>query len=410
MARRADGSSLPRQPSSTTAVNKFGPLPTIGPFFGAGRRRSAERSAAAQRRREGAATIAEMLVDGGLAPEDVYLTPAEVADTMLAFDGTGLRDELGRPRRTWAGYPDHAHTRKVRAGREYALFAEEHDVEQVIQVVIRPPESNFALGNLAAWHARHSDKLGEMLRYARKSRVPDFAWDLVSAEIENAGNGGWLSAGHFHLTTRGADDDAHGRIQTYFAARGWGYWFTPEDDEDAGRHPSALVQYQAKGLADAVDGGEGWRPDALAELRRQTRDLSLVRATGEFRRWKAKIAQSGMVAAEDENGRPILIPRRITGERPRRKLLQSASAIILRWCIHDFGDGLLRRALHVRGDARVTLPDLSVAFDLAHPTISQGSTATPESEPCGTAPPCPPPPSDPPRSGRSPPGDRGIPW
>ncbi len=351
-----------------------------------------------------------MLVEGGLAPDDVYLAPAGVTDTMLATDGTGLRDDLGRPRRTWAGYPDHAHTLKVRAGREYALFAEEHDVEQVIQVVIRPPESAFALGDLAAWHARHSDKLGEMLRYARKSRVPNFAWDLVSAEIENAGNGGWLIAGHFHLTTRGADDKAQGLVRDYFAARGWSYWFTPEDDEDAGRHPSALVQYQAKGLADAVDGGDGWRPDALAELRRQTRDLSLVRATGGFRRWKAKIAKSGLVAAEDENGRPILLPRRIAGERPRRKLLQSASAIILRWCIHDFGDGLFRRALQVRGDAQVTLADLSLAFDLGLPTISQGSTATPESDPCDIAPPCPPPPSDPPCNTPAPPGDGAIPW
>lgn len=81
--------------------------------------------------------IAELLVEGGLAPDEVYLTPAEVADTMLALDGSDLREVLGRPRRSWAGFPDHAHVLKTRIGREYSLFADAHGIEAVTQVVRR---------------------------------------------------------------------------------------------------------------------------------------------------------------------------------------------------------------------------------------------------------------------------------
>ncbi|MTJ81119.1 MAG: hypothetical protein F8N37_08880 [Telmatospirillum sp.] len=188
-------------------------LAPLGPFYGAGRKRTRDRSLAAQERREKAAVIAEMLVEGGLDPDEVYLAPAEVVDTVLAFDGSGLRDELGRPRRAWAGFADHAHVLKTCVGREYALFAEAHGIEAVTQVVIRPPCSTIALTELATWHGHVSEKLGEMLRYARRSRAPGFVWDLVSAEVQNVGQGGWRVDGHFHLTTRGADPEALGRVQ-----------------------------------------------------------------------------------------------------------------------------------------------------------------------------------------------------
>jgi len=348
-------------------------LATLGPFFGAGRRRTHDRSIAARQRREEAAALAEMLVEGGLEQDEVYLTPAVVADTMLALDGSELRDELGRPRRAWAGFPDHAHTLKTRAGREYALFAEARGIGAVTQVVIRPPNSIISLTSLATWHAHHSAILSEMLRYARRSRAPGFAWDLVSAEIRNAGRGGWVVDGHFHLTTRDADPAALGRVQEYFEARGWSFWFTPTDDDAAGEHPVALIQYQAKGLADALEDGEEWRPDALAELRRQTRCLALTRATGAFRRWKSEVRRAGLVAVEDKQGKPTLVPRRVLGKRFRRKLDESTSAIVLRLCIHDFGDGLFRRAIRVRGGAGTTLADVATAYDLDSLTYLKGT-------------------------------------
>ena len=411
MERRQDAPSSSRPPNSTNPVNNFTPQPSIGPFFGAGRRRSADRSAAARERREDAAEIAALLVEGGLAPDDVYLTAAEIGDTMLALDDSENRDWLGRPRRAWAGYPDHAHILKTKVGREYALFADANDIGQVIQVVIRPPESVYALTSLAARHAADSATLGEMLRYARNSRAPDFAWDVVSAEICNAGQGGWLVDGHFHLTTRGADSAALRAIQEYFEARGWAFWFTADDDEDAGRHPAALVQYQSKGLAAAVNGGNGWCPDALAELRRQTFGLAMTRATGAFRVWKAEVARAGLAAVEDSNGKPTLAPRRIVGARLRRKLRESTSIVALRLCVHDFGDGLFRRSIRVRGAATITLADVAAVYDLDHITLSKVNTATPESNPSRPPPAEVPPPSDPPDGIHSPTAWRDdIPW
>ena len=403
---------LPDPPGSFNPFNTQGVLPSLGPFHGAGRRRTLDRSVAAQERRDEAAIIAEMLVQGGLHPDDVYLTPEEVGETMLALDGSDLRDWLGRPRRAWAGYPDHAHVLKTRVGREYALFATAHGITRVNQVVIRPPVSTCRLASFADWHSYQSCILSEMLRYARKSRAPTLAWDLISAEITNVGEGGWIVDGHFHLTTRGADDDAFRRVQEYFEARGWTFWFTPADADNLSRHPAALTQYMGKGLAEAVvNTNNRWQPDALAELRRQTRHLALVRATGQFRRWKAEVVSNGLTAVEDHDGKPMLAPRRVIGERLLRKLRQSTSFIALRLCVHDFGDGLFRRSIRVRGSGQVTLDDVGTVYDLTQVTYSKGNTAILESDPLPpSASPCSPPP-DP--GGRSPPPsqrDDDVPW
>lgn len=398
------------QPNSPHLVNDFIAACSVGPFHGAGRRRGRDRSAAAQQRRTDAAAIAEMLVEGGLDPVEVYLTPDEIADTMLALDGSGLRDELGRPRRAWAGYPDHAHVLKTRAGREYALFAEEHDIDLVTQVVVRPPDAKISLSHLAAWHRHWSEVLGEMLRYVRRSRASELAWDVVSAEICNAGEGGWMVDGHFHVTVRNVDADALGRVQAYFEARGWTFWFTPENAEAAGEHPSALVQYQTKGLAAAVEDGEGWRPDALAELRRQTRNLAMTRASGKFREWKARVARAGLAAVEDQDGRPMLAVRRIIGDRPRRKPRSSASVsvIALRLCVHDYGDGLLRRSVRVRGDASATLVDVRAVYDLD--SLPKEDAAIPETTPTTPRSSDPSGASDPPSDGPPTSGSDDIPW
>ena len=357
-----------------------------------------------------AASIAEKLVEGGLDPDEVYLTPAEIADTMLALDGSDLRDELGRPRRAWSGYPDHAHVLKTRVGREYALFAEANGIHSVTQVVIRPPVSTFPLADLGDWHKRYSATLGEMLRYARRTRAPNFAWDLVSAEFRNVGEGGWSIDGHFHLTTRSATPVELDGVQRYFESRGWSFWFTPAEDAAAGEHPSALAQYQAKGLADALEGDEEWQPDAIAELRRQTWGLALTRATGAFRSWKAETARAGLTVVENEHGRPMLAPKRVLANRLRRKLGQSASAIALRLCIHDFGDGLFRRAIRVRGDAQVTLADIASAYHLDELTFYKGNTAIPEFSPPMLSPVTLSPASDPPCSRPPGQGDGDVPW
>ena len=75
------------------------------------------------------------MVEGGLHPAEVYLTDAEIGDTMFAMDYSGLHDFLGRPRRAWWGFADHAHTQKVQIGREYGCFTAQHGMDAVIQVV-----------------------------------------------------------------------------------------------------------------------------------------------------------------------------------------------------------------------------------------------------------------------------------
>lgn len=391
MARRQDTPSSRRQPSAPKSVNKFAPdasHPAIGPFYGDGRRRAPDLSRAARNRRDEADAVAAKMVEGGLHPAEVYLTDAEIGDTLFALDNSGLHDFLGRPRRAWWGFADHAHTQKVQIGREYGCFTAQRGIDTVIQVVIRPPEFETDLADLASWHCRYSEALGDKLRYARKTRAPGLRWDLVSAEVVNIGRGGWLLDGHFHLTTRGADDDELALIQAYFERRGWTFWFRDAEDEEAGEHPVALAQYQAKGLAAAIGDGDDWWPDALAELRRQTRNIAMTRATGEFREWKTENTTNGLTVVEDRDGKPVLAPRRTEAPRLRRKLQQSTAMVALRLCVHDFGDGLYRRAIRVRAPAGVSLAQVAAVYDLTD--LIKGSTAIPESHPQAVAPTIPP--------------------
>lgn len=375
MARWRDSQASDHQPSSTSPVNKFGIHPAIGPFHGAGRCRTLDRSIAARERRHDAATIAEMLFRGGLSADEVYRTPAEIKDSILAVDGSGLHDDLGRPRRAWAGFPDHAFTLKTKAGREYGLFAQTHGIDHVIQVVVRPPDSIIDLTDFAIRHSLDSKRLGGMLRHARKSRAPGFNWDIVSAEIKNVGNGGWTIDSHFHLTVRGVDADTLARIEKYFTACEWSFWFSSDDDDEE-RHPAALAQYQAKGLANAIGDGTDWFPEAMAELRRQTRNITMTRSTGAFRLWKSEIAKTALAVVEDRDGKPMMAQRRIVSERPRRLLQQSCSFIALRLCVHDFGDGLFRRAIRVRGGKRVSLAEVAAVYDLSY--LNEVNTAIPK--------------------------------
>ncbi len=56
---------------------------------------------------------------------------------------------------------------------------------------------------------------------------------------------------------------------------------------------------------------------------------------------------------------------RLIVSRFREKLRSSSCPQLLRLCVHDFGDGVLRPALLVRGIANVTFADVAEAYDIS---------------------------------------------
>jgi hypothetical protein len=359
--------------------SRFNHKPYQGPFVREGRTqdpRATEK--AAERRRQGDA-LARLLIQGRLADDEVYVAEDGSIDTMVALDGSSYKENLGRARRRWSGYPDHAYATKTALGRDICVFADTHGVGDVIQIVVRSPWHEVGLRHLHDWHGKESPRLADMLRYFRKKKAPSLEWLLVAAEVDKCDDGdGWLLDCHFHLTVVGVTDDELEAMQAYFRKRGWTFWFREEDDEAAGRHPAALVQYSAKGLAHALRNAAEWSPEALAELRRQTRNLAMIRATGRFRRWRGQVAVAKLVAAEDEDGKPELHARPTRCDRPRRLPGAATPAMVLRFLVHDFGDGLLRRAALVRGASSITLEDLQTAYDLRYAIAYKVNTAFPE--------------------------------
>lgn len=339
--------------------------PYAGPFAKEGRTRDPRKSKESAERRRLGQEVAQKLLKGGLTEQEVYITEKTKTRMMIALDGSSRRDNLGRARRQWSGYPDHAVAAKTAWGRDIALFADSKGINEVIQVVVRSPWSVVGLEHLHDWHAKESSRLSEMLRYCRKTRAPSLECLLIAGEVANFAEGGWLLDAHFHLTFAGVSDDELAIIRTYFEKRGWSFWFEAKDDSTAGRHPAALVQYSAKGLAHAIQNGPEWSPDALAELRRQTRRLAMIRATGRFRQWKGEVAADKLTVDENEDGVLELYERPRRRDFARRQPGTDIQARILRFCVHDFGDGVLRRAALVDAPPDTNLSDLKHAYDLS---------------------------------------------
>lgn len=339
--------------------------PYAGPFAKEGQARDPSKSKEAAERRKLGQDLALKLLKGGLVENEIYITENNKTRMMIALDGSSFRDNLGRARRQWSGYPDHAFAAKTAWGRDICLFADTHGIQDVVQVVVRSPWSVVGLEHLHDWHANESSRLSEMLRYCRKSRAPSLECLLIAVEVGNAGEGGWLLDAHFHLTVVGVTDEELAAVKTFFTKRGWTFWFEAKDDATVGRHPAALVQYSAKGLAHAIQDGPEWSPDALAELRRQTRRLAMVRATGRFRQWKGEVAAAKLTVEENEDGSPELYERPRRRDFARRQPGTDMQARILRFCVHDFGDGVLRRAALVDAPPDTTLSDLEHAYDLS---------------------------------------------
>ncbi len=421
--RRPESPSSARQSFLPQTVNEFATgFHTPFAFTGAGRRRGSALSAAAQERRTEAAITADLLLLGGLRDDEIHA--AIDGDTMLDLATCGaLRTYLGRPRRGWHGFADEAHRQKTQYGREYAAFCGQHGIAKAIQVVVRPPVSVVPINDLRTVHAQDSKRLGEKLRYGRKRIAPNLACDIVSAEVRALAPHGSEVDLHFHLAVRGTLEDCM-EIRRYFQAANWSWWDSLSGgSQETERYPGALAQYQSKGLAEAIrrasSSGAAFSPANLAELHRQTRRVAMTRATGSFRSWKGQLARDGMIVVEGDDGRISVRERRRlhTLARGRDQLFTSSGARLLRLALHDFGDGLMRPAIRVRGREDITFAEVAVTFDVidaieaARQALSMGNTAIPESSlrhrPQGLEHGQPRPPPDTPRHLQ---GDDGVPW
>ena len=389
--RRPEPTGFDRRTNLPQTVNNFGygahnPLA----FSGAGRRRDPTLSVAARDRRAEAERTADLLLAGGLRDDEVHA--AVDGDTVLDLATCGaLRDYLGRQRRRWHGFADEAHALKAKWGREYAAFCEQEGITRAIQVVIRPPVSVIPLPNLRATHARDSASLGDRLRYGRQTVAPALACDLISAEVLAMSQHGAEVDLHFHLAVRGSLGECE-LMRDYFQRSGWSWWDSlTGGSQEAERYPGALAQYESKSLAEAIRhayaGGATFSPENLAELHRQTRRVAMTRATGAFRNWKGQLARDGRVVVEDHTGRLTVRDRRrvTTLARLRERLFTTTGASLLRLTLHDFGDGVMRPAMRVRGQEGITFAEIAATFDVAdavaaarHALLVLENTAIPE--------------------------------
>ena len=413
--RRPEAATPVRPTNSAFAVNKFawcGSGFTSNEslsFHGAGRKRGGSHSAATRKRRGEADHTADWLLRGGLRDSEVYV--AEDGDTLLDLASCGvLREYVGRQRRRWSGFTDQAHALKAKWGREYAAFCDAQGIYKVIQVVVRAPVSVIALDCLRTMHARDSARLSDRLRYARKRIAPDLACDLIAAEVCSVSQQGAEVDLHFHLAIRASVNDCLA-MRRYFESSGWAWWDSSSSDSiDAERHPGALAQYASKSLAEAIRKASAsplsFSPQNLTELFKQTRHLTMTRACGAFRAWKGLLHSKGLVVVEDENGQTGTRQRRklCTLARMRDRLYTSTGARLLCLTLYDFGDGIMRPSMRVRGRPEISFEEVAATYEVADAVTaarlalsSLGSTAIPEST-SETASGLEQPPSDPPSS------------
>lgn len=159
-----------------------------------------------------------------------------------------------------------------------------------------------------------------------------------------------------------------------------------------GALPGALAQYQSKSLAETIRQadaeGAAFSPENLAELHRQTRRVAMTRATGGFRVWKGELARDRRVVVEDDTGRLTVRDRRPVSllGRLRERLFTTTGASLLRLTLHDFGDGVMRPVMRVRGREDISFAEIAATYAVTdavaaarHALLLLENTAIPES-------------------------------
>lgn len=309
--------------------------------------------------------LAALLIEGGLTDADVHAAPPDSDDQYVATDGEWT-ESLGRALRRHQMFPSQAYRAKVKHGLRYTAFAAENGIDAVRQVRVAAPVCSVPLTALRRIHAETSRRLADRLRYGIRRHAPGIAIDMIAAHIQRDGDGGVYL--HFHIVARGGTDQEWGALESYWIGgtgrpeTGW-LWWAARDDDLLDRHPAALVQYAAAGLAEELDGE--WLPEELAELWHQTRGVALIRPIGEYRRWLGHLDASGMtVKRHPEYGVVEIVPRRPAArvQRLREHLFANVGFSVLRHVVHDFGDGVPREAWHVRGRPGVTAADIRVVY------------------------------------------------
>ncbi|MDQ2106479.1 hypothetical protein, partial [Azospirillum isscasi] len=297
----------------------------------------------------------------------------------------------------------------------YTAFAGEHGICNVRQIRVAAPVCSVPLTALRRVHADTSRRLSERLRYGIARHAPGIFIDMIAAHIQRDGDDGRVYL-HFHLVGRGGTAEEWAALEAYWIGgtgrpeTGW-LWWTAQDDDRLGRHPAALVQYAAAGLAEELD--DEWTPEELVELWHQTRGVSLIRAVGAYRKWLGKLETDGLtVRRHREYGVAEIVPRRPTVrvERLREHLFANVGFSVLRRTVHDFGDGVLREAWHVRGRPGVTAAEIRAVYRDAEDTSTEGTAYPGMTAPTAPSPVPSPPDSVPPAPSPPQNDDDAVPW
>lgn len=336
----------------------------------------------ARQRREDDQRLAAMVVQGGIPEGEVYAARLGSEDQYVSRDGE-WSESIGRALRRHQMFPSQSRRAKVRHGLYYTVFAGEQGITAVRQIRVAAPVCSLPLDALRRVHGDTSRRMVERLRYGIRRYAPGISVDLIAAHIQRDSDGRVYL--HYHFVARGGTDEEWADLEAYWIGgtgrpeTGW-LWWAAGDSGRLDRHPAALVQYAAGGLAEELD--EDWTPEELAELWRQTRGVALVRATGEYRAWLGRLEADGMtVKRHPDHGAAQKVPRRpaVRVRRLREALFTSTGFRVVRLCRHDFGDGMRRETWHVRGRPDVTAEEIRAVY--VDPCSSTEGTPIPESPP-----------------------------
>lgn len=276
------GSRKTTGPSATVDNSSAATFAVSGPdagleaaFFGAGRRRSPEDSAAAAIRAEADQRTAEALASVGLCPwrSDDAFTCVD-----LATEGR-LASAPVRELRPWCVFGTVARRDAAQAAAELASFLASEDPEvrgsrDVVCLTLRRRSGGDVPTNeLAAHHKAFTEKLGRMTEYAQTWGGP---CTLLSSGVHHrmVGNGAFVDL-HGHMTAyvrRGVAGDAALAKLTEYLGRGFvvferaGLSRTPADDLGAS---AAAAYYEEDGFLGPTEGSEEERTVWLAVYVRQ---------------------------------------------------------------------------------------------------------------------------------------------
>lgn len=285
----------------------------------------------------------ECLKAGGVSAEMLHTSESPYVVVRIADQGQ-TQENLGRKKCKSSLFEEQTHQAKWELSQSHHAFCRENNIDSVLQIVIRPPESICKVSDFSEKHSAISKKLWQNLRYGLRRYAPGMEIDIISAEVCSASKHGEHLKLHFHLVARGSFEQCQS-LRAYFEARSWNWWDSFEKPSSKARHPISLVQYVAKGAGatarEAAKGDFAFSNENLAAFFLNIRGLTMTRSVGRFRKWRGKCKVEGKSFRITGRGNITIVcrKRRVKKEKGEQAIVAQPDARIVRIVKWDFGEG-----------------------------------------------------------------------